>query len=871
MGWKDILEFPGKFLANGGHAQQDIPSQHRLLNAGGMFAGWWMMDQMRHIVFGVKMKSEGEYVEIKREDVPAALRFLHKSIDWDPLSETPEHQWKKLAYQLFPGVGAGLGATAGSIYAFQRNGREQLYKGTKTQQALSLLDADFAAQYAQSTPLRLLAAFFGTFSAASGLTFMYGFFLNPAFASANGAKIFAGSLAKGNLAPHKAVPAQLEALGSYVQEAVKTGKVSNAWAAQFAERILQPLFGHELKSPEAQAQAVKTLQGIVEESYQKFNVSGKPAKEIAEAVTKDLSAKLGKGGIEKTLKTHFGLDAKKAKVGNANPLIWQFQNFLASMGLAKAPTAAVHKTTASAAFPLGAAATALGTTVVIDGMGSKKAMAADHGQTLSTTETPLAPDVPATPTETTEHKTPIDGLNTSKHMRPDATGKTLDEYVRDAVTMHKSQYEGKGKSPPALLKWMGDAQLAVLPSNRLYSAIGLTTGLMVAGNMAKIATGYGLDGKAVDAAKVPTFLQGMKGIVKDYTPGGLRPRDRWIKYAQWGVYSLGGLAGIKLGTGYAYKNVKEKNKDPHYIEDYLPRISMHQGETWSWLASVSGILGSASGMWLLPVPGINYGLSLAARATSMQDRNFMLGGLNEVMSGATTTSFLRLREGVNYLCHYAVGNPAEHPAQIEYLAYTLLGPIFKDQLTVEHIQRFTEAVHEVRDQFWQEGGIPKEKRKEALRTMREVFTGPGLEVLLIDMGLNPGTIAFSQLNGVMGRIGNVGISNKIQVEQNAYQKGLEGRLEIYMKQGLISQERADWVRAGIESIKHREKQAAPAPQAQETTPAPVMEAAPSATFTEKAPQKNSIETLIKRSEKPDDWREAARLSKENLAPAAVGG
>ena len=123
MGWKEKLELPGRFLEFGGHAQQAIPSQHRLRNAAGMFIGWWALDQVRHVVFGVKMKSEGEYVEIKREDVPAPLQFLYKTIDWDPHSEAPEHQWKKLMYQLFPGVGAGVGAVAGSITAFQGNGR----------------------------------------------------------------------------------------------------------------------------------------------------------------------------------------------------------------------------------------------------------------------------------------------------------------------------------------------------------------------------------------------------------------------------------------------------------------------------------------------------------------------------------------------------------------------------------------------------------------------------------------------------------------------------------------------------------------------------------------------------------------------------
>ncbi len=872
MGWtqniskefSQAIEWPGKFMLNGGHAQQDIPSQHRLLNAGGMFISWWAIDQIRHIVFGIKMKSEGEYVEVKREDVPAPLRFLHKTIEWDPHSETPENQWKKLAYQLMPGVGAGVGSTFGSIYAFNRNGREQIFKALKGQKSLSLLEADYNAEFAQAMPLRLLAAFFGTFSAASGLTFLYGFFLNPAFATANGAKIFAGSVSAGSLAPHKAAPAELEMVGSYIEEAIRTGKVNDAWAKQFAERVLEPMFGHELRTAESHTKAVETLQNIVESSYQRFNSNGRPAKEIAAAVTKDLTEKLGKNGLDQTLTQYFGLNPENAKLGNANPILRRFHEFLSSVGLGTTFKAGPQAKTAG----MGMGLPMVGASIAA---GAAAALMPSKAEAHATKEpiTGKAPTITnasaAMPSSASSSDTGYVASN--RHPHPDGNGKTPEDYVKESVAMHTSQY-GSGQ-PSDTLKWMGEGQLSVLPINRMSCAIGLTTGQIISGSMAKIATGYGIDGKALDSSKVPTYLKWMEGIVKDYNPKGLRPRDRWIKYAQCGVFALGGLLGVRLGTEYAYKNVPNKNKDPHYLEDYLPRISMHQGGAWSWLAASSAVFGSASGLWPLPIPGLNYGIGLAARATSMQDRNFMLPGLNQTLSGATTTSFLRLREGVNYLCHYAVNNPAENPAQLEYLAYTLLGPIFKEQLTVAHIQQFVDAVHEVRDHYWQDGGIPKQKRDDAMKTMREVFTGPGLEVLLIDMGLNPGTVIFEKLNGLAGAIGNVTAKNKIKAEQKAYQEALTEHLAVYVKEGMISQERAEWVIAGIEAVKQGKKQPALAPEA-ELCPNELQDDTPVEKFTERmGERKNSIRDLIKRSEQEGDWRDAAKLSKENLAPAVV--
>jgi len=876
-----LLEVPGKFLANGGHAQQDIPSQHRLLNAGVMFVGWYVMDQLRQTMFGVRMKSEGEYVEVKKEDVPLPLQFLHKSIDWDPHSETPDNQWKKLMYQCLPGLGAGVGGITGSIYAFQRNGREQTNKNLKLKgvEKLNMLDADYVAQFAQSQPLRLLAAFFGTFSAASGLTFLYGAFLNPAFASSNGAKIFAGSLAKGNAGPEKAVAAQFESLGSYVNEALKTGKMSEGWANKFTDQVLEPLFGHELKTPEAHAQAVKSLQEIVDKSFQRFRLNGKPAKEIAAAVTKDLESKLGKAGLDKTVKAALGLDPKNARVGYANPIFHAMQDFLSDIGLMNKYS--VGKKATSGNIGYAAAIGGAGAVAAMATLGDKQASPLPLTAAANDDMNAEGHEAGTPPVTTVSHTTSTPASATSatakRHMMLDPTGRTPAEYATDAMTFHNQQYGGA--QPPGILKWFGEAQLAVLPKNRILCAIGLTAGLMIAGNMAKIATGYGLDKKKVDISKVPTYLQDMVGVVKDYDPSNmLKLRNRLIYYGQWAAYSLGGFMGIKMGTDFAYQNVSRKNADPHYLEDHLPRISMHQGENWSLLSAFAGIFGSASGLFALPIPGLNYGLGLAGRTTSMQDRNFMIAGLGEMMSGNKTTSFMRLREGMNYMCHYAVGSPAETPSQFEFLAYALLAPVFKDKLTTAHIQHFTEAVHSVRDRYWQEGGIPKEKKAEALKAMREVFSGAGLEVLLIDMGLNPATVKFDELNGMVGTIGNIGILDKIHGEQKHYQEELSKRLPTFVKEHVITQEQADWVNAGIEAFKHKQPEpAAPAPrsaapQQHHEMAAEQTEEVPGKKFADKEKtHKDAISDLLKKAEERGDWRRAAQLSKESRAPAPVGG
>ena len=418
--------------------------------------------------------------------------------------------------------------------------------------------------------------------------------------------------------------------------------------------------------------------------------------------------------------------------------------------------------------------------------------------------------------------------------KPSASGNTAAKYTYEMMQYHQAQYPDK--QPSKFELWVGNGALAVLPQNRLGSAVGLTLGQIVGGAIASTAVGYTLlNGAKVE--KAPMGLGWLHKIVKNYDPKGIGGRDKMIRQAAIAVFSLGGLFGVKLASDWVYSGAVEKAKNPHYLEDYLTRVSHHEGETWGWLSASSAIWGSASGMPFVPIPGLNYALGMMARIVTMQNRNSTMPWLNEITSDATTTSYMRLREGSNYLCEYAAGNTSPEPTQIEFLAYTILGPLFKDKLTAEHIKTFADTVQAVRAPFMpkngEQGGIPKNLRKEAVTALKEVFTGAGLEVLLIDMGLNPATIAFNKVHGLIGRIGDIGQKENIQKEQNEFWAALQERLPKYVAAGEISQERADWVVAGIDAM----KQGKPA----QTLPEPEKE-----TFIE--PSKPELENAIANSE-----------------------
>lgn len=434
-----------------------------------------------------------------------------------------------------------------------------------------------------------------------------------------------------------------------------------------------------------------------------------------------------------------------------------------------------------------------------------------------------------------------------EHASPDTNGKSAAEYVYEAMAMHEKQYKGLGTPPPKFLEWVGNAALSNAPKTRFSAAAGLTIGLATTGTIANIVTGYNLKGKKI--TYVPDFLKPISGIIKGYNPGDITPRNKFIRYAHAAIYTLGGMMGLKIATDLVYKKSKEKDKNPVFLEDYLAHISKMQSDNWSWLSAVSGGFGSAAGLFLIPLPVANYSINMVGGITSMQDRNTTVAGLNKVISGATTDSYLRLKEGSYYLANYAAGNPSKDPVKIEYIAYSILGPLFKDKLTAKHIQQFTDAVHEVRDHYWQEGGIPKDKRAEATDTMKQVFTGAGLEVLLIDMGLNPASVMFDKVNGLIGKLGNVGKADKIKEKQNAYWAALQERLPKYVTAGIISQERADWVNESIADMK----------QGKAPKPAPVIQSEIEQSQGKPEPtaktKETSIDKLIKSSTRPGDWRE----------------
>ncbi|HEU5047722.1 MAG TPA: hypothetical protein VFT64_07755 [Rickettsiales bacterium] len=348
------------------------------------------------------------------------------------------------------------------------------------------------------------------------------------------------------------------------------------------------------------------------------------------------------------------------------------------------------------------------------------------------------------------------------------------QYV-DAVGKKRDEKEEKGLLNGKVLKvadWMADSALAVIPVHRFWSAIGLTAGGTLGLAAGKLLTGKGLAGGAgFKEASLPKPLQSLNGIMAP-NPEYSDAKNKLLTAAGKYVFAAFCAVGVMIGSKHAYKSTYLRNSNPDSLEDYVARVRQHHGDRMIPFIASSSIFGSAAGTYLVPIiPGINYGSSLAYRVVSMQDRNITSPGL-DVLTGNTTYSYFGVREGLQYLRKYAEHNPSQRPEQFEYYAYTVMGPLAKAagvELTGEHIKKFVDKLNGVRDKYWQEGGVPKDKQEDLAKDLKEHFTGRGLDKTLYECGIDTMQIDFQQIGGLIGRFARLmGTGKKVAQEQKDY-------------------------------------------------------------------------------------------------------
>jgi len=131
---------------------------------------------------------------------------------------------------------------------------------------------------------------------------------------------------------------------------------------------------------------------------------------------------------------------------------------------------------------------------------------------------------------------------------------------------------------------------------------------------------------------------------------------------------------------------------------------------------------------------------------------------------------------INMLIKEAVNNKSFDPELLETEAIGILKPWFKN-VTPAQIEAFVMEVHKIRDQYFREGGVPEEFKKELEQELNEHFKGYGLEETLRHIGLDPLQAKIAQ-NGWSGNIANIlGAKGTVGKISKDYQDSYRERLE----------------------------------------------------------------------------------------------
>ena len=307
--------------------------------------------------------------------------------------------------------------------------------------------------------------------------------------------------------------------------------------------------------------------------------------------------------------------------------------------------------------------------------------------------------------------------------------------------------------PLDAIEWIGNA-LNFPPSlHRWKNALGLSTGLYSGMKIMELATGMSIRGTPLSEFKIFPFMPAISKIpVKPllaYNFHGAGLADRWMKVAHMVVPAALGFYGSKLGSDWYFQTQRQRVSHPEYIDDFSSRIAFDQSKPWGYLSAATSLTNVGVGLNFLP---LSYGMNLGTRFTLGSDRRVILPGVKEVWSNNHSRFPLGPSKLRDFMINYVVNNPDQEPRQLEDMVKGILGPWF-GSMPNSVINHFADDVLTIRNKFYVEGGIPKDKRAQCKKELREHFVGKGLHKELESLGLDVLKAHLAD-NGLSGDIAN---------------------------------------------------------------------------------------------------------------------
>lgn len=751
------------------------PSLHRFWNATGVMAGLFVGRKLMDWMVGQEISGK----PVDPEEVPLVLRPLHGCLAYNHFSDDPKDRWMKVVDKVIPAVLGAYGGYQGSEFFF--NGGNwgapsrfgTITEAMKDPGKITLEAAEDAISMSQSRPWRAMSGVASMFGSSSGFGLIpgpwnYGTTLGMSFLAAPRNKVIFPGLGKW-LTNTQSVdypygpPELLKRMVAYAthnpdrapQQLEKMGKaILGAWFGESATPQRVKMFVNEVHAvrdkffreggipenlkKECEAELTKVFRGIgFESTLKKIGLN-------------PLEAQIGEHGLMSNIARLMGKDEEVRKHMLAYRKSYLMRNPGEAAAAAKIALPYRESSAAPAIAVLGAGGAAL-------------ALAKPNNH------------------EFLDQEEKIKALGNTR-----SGDGAKDEADKPSHQHGQSFSTGSGISgkPLDVLEWLTDGfnSQETLGRHRTMCAGGLTVGGLAGMVLANALTGLTLAGTPIEKSKINKLLQPFYKKLS-YNPHSDNPRDRWAMVAHYLIPAVTSAYGVVTASNIFFEDRREKGKTAEFIDDYDDKAGMIQAGPWTGLTALTSVIATPSGNVFLPFPFPNYGTALGTRFSLMSGREVIMPGMGRFWTNNRSRYPVGSAKLVNHMIKYAVNNPDRDPVQLDEMAYGILAPWFKD-VTAEQVNQFVDQLHEVRDKFLKEGGIPEEYKKKCEKELIAHFRGAGLEETLKSIGLDPEKAALGQ-NGFAGAVANfLGAKKDLEAMQKEY-------LDKYRKRQHAKQEKQD--------------------------------------------------------------------------------
>lgn len=797
-------------VAHFGTAYLNVPPNlHRLRNAVGLTAGIFLGRRMMDIIVG--QTPDGEKVDPK--DLAPVLRPLHGLLPYDHFSDKPHDRWLKVMDMMVPGVMGGIGAGLGSASHYTTDFLKPVEaKMGAAAKDFTLADAERRALYDQSKPWSVMSSTSSVFGSASG----FGLFPNPVNYSSTLGTTFTLRAERAMAAPW--IPAKLrgnlfnahtlepfrptKAIGRMIDKLVSNPSLTPQNFEEVADGILKTWFRRV--TPE-QMQSFKDVVLKERNSFiHKMTAGGKTLPEVENSVRAHLNAFLGTnhGQFENVL-IKAGIDPREAAIGDNGMIttLARWSGDLLGFGTTKKLKATQdlmikgleerHHSLIGKAFEKPDLAQSSTVAKVAAGtfLGTGAGMLYAISTSKDTALTDLRPGFKEKHQKKAEKtsETLVDkaaGL-ISPVAAPGIAGSELSadgkKSFAERVGITKPKHRVHSKKDNG---FMNGAVLdtaegitgllnASIGMHRIHCAVGLTVGSWLGDEVMKALTATTFAGQHVKKEEV---LKPLRKFYKamEFNPHSDMPKDKWMQVVRWGVPAIVGTAAVIQSSKLFFEDRSKQLKNPKYLDDYESKAGMVQAEPWSYTSAISGLFGFPTGMPMLPL--VNYSTNLGSRFSIASGRKVALPIVGKVWSNNDTLFPFGPPGMIDMMIREAVNNKRNNPELLETFAIGALKPWFAN-VQPEQVESFVMKVHEVRDKYLKEGGVPDDMKKQLEQELKDHFKGAGLEHTLTEIGLDPLNATIGS-NGLSGSIANaLGAGSKMEKLQANYKKSYAERVQ----------------------------------------------------------------------------------------------